>query len=384
MPAPQPRLELDAATIAALAGKLDPHGNFPHLSTYICLVCNNHTFGDCGMVSAPCQHVFHKECIEDALARDGAACPCRSPVNPGQATVVDMHRSHKQMMNSVPVQCTLCREVMEFERLRGHLHEADGCPNALYRCGYEGCGELFRRSDKEGHLTTCPHRIVSCDRCDGEVKHIQLQEHKADECPHRMVGCTHCKQSYPVSEQGVHMRDCSGAALMKHVTELREQMGEMRGLIEQQRQTIIELKEEVDAQKDQIAQLQRSNDGAEKKQGNERPDAKQEDAAGVFPRKLLVHGTSKGYDGEYDLTDLSLNGAPVWSFHSCYIFRGPAGHWGLTNGQQYMQQDIAHFYNRNARGNPTPLSDGGWEFKAITKMDSPRPGEPYDVRITAL
>eukprot|EP01062_Namystynia_karyoxenos_P030460 TRINITY_DN2275_c0_g2_i5.p1 TRINITY_DN2275_c0_g2~~TRINITY_DN2275_c0_g2_i5.p1 ORF type:complete len:642 (+),score=230.21 TRINITY_DN2275_c0_g2_i5:77-1927(+) len=258
-----PEMQLADGTKEALAGLLLAHGQ-PILAPFVCPGCAKHTFGPSVVVTAPCGHHFHQPCIEHALKSDDGCCPCKEAFPPGQERVTPVSHLHKKMMNSVEVQCPQsCGEVMCFELLHGHVHNAGGCTETPFRCGNEGCGAVFPRRDTVAHLRSCTHCLIPCELCEQRVKRGELQHHLSSACPRRTVRCDHCKKEHIQCEKEEHMRGCTGAVLVKDIVQLREGMCQpvqggahsVNDVVEL-RQAIVRLDEDLQQQKRIGNQLQ--------------------------------------------------------------------------------------------------------------------------------
>eukprot|EP01062_Namystynia_karyoxenos_P052813 TRINITY_DN4244_c0_g1_i1.p1 TRINITY_DN4244_c0_g1~~TRINITY_DN4244_c0_g1_i1.p1 ORF type:complete len:329 (+),score=95.96 TRINITY_DN4244_c0_g1_i1:99-989(+) len=286
MPAEPPRMELEVRTKNALAGEMEPNVKADFLNAYICMVCTAHSFGHAVRIAAACEHNFHHDCMERALAQDGARCPCRAPIHAGQPKFVDAVCT-KRVMDAVEVLCPQgCGGVMAFDRLHAHVHGTEGCPNTPFRCGNEGCDVIFVRSEMEEHREACPHRLRPCRLCEDMVKDNEMQGHEAEVCPQRIVNCPQCQKPHPHCQEQAHLRDCTGVAFMKHIVELRGMMVQQQQRHEEE---VTQLKRTIAQQQDDLTMLQR-----------------------LVSAPIIVSGT-EDRDGQYSRLLCSRNDAGVWA-----------------------------------------------------------------------
>ena len=59
--------------------------------------------------------------------------------------------------------------------------------NLRIKCPNSGCNWQGTFSDKEQHLSKCPHSNTICDLCGIKILKAQLQAHKEEECPKAKV-----------------------------------------------------------------------------------------------------------------------------------------------------------------------------------------------------
>eukprot|EP00899_Mesostigma_viride_P002564 jgi/Mesvir1/12308/Mv00506-RA.1 len=141
-------------------------------------------------VEGPCEHLACRECLDGWLQRsESKTCPtCRQPLAEG--AIKPGHRAVRSQLDAFEVTCDNatrgCTAVITLGVLPGHL---SSCGKGIERCSNSGCVATVLREDLAKHLQACPHRIVSCRRCDAKIKHQHEQTHLQDKCPGVEVRC---------------------------------------------------------------------------------------------------------------------------------------------------------------------------------------------------
>eukprot|EP01062_Namystynia_karyoxenos_P018232 TRINITY_DN1677_c0_g1_i1.p1 TRINITY_DN1677_c0_g1~~TRINITY_DN1677_c0_g1_i1.p1 ORF type:complete len:488 (+),score=157.03 TRINITY_DN1677_c0_g1_i1:103-1566(+) len=237
-------MQLANGTILALAGQMTVPGEPACFKDFECPICHNHTFDN--MAFTVCEHVFHQQCIDDAIERNPECPTCRKPLPAGEERFKELPRPTRRMFNGVKVPCPQgCGDEREYETLRGHIE--DSCVNTPFRCDSEGCGQVFPRGAAIEHSRECLHMFVDCDQeCGEKVKRGELQRHKDAECTHRKVRCPHCHQEGVVfCKTDEHLKECTGTALVKDIEQLKGMFAQMQQVIADQQQQIVKLEGQV-------------------------------------------------------------------------------------------------------------------------------------------
>eukprot|EP01062_Namystynia_karyoxenos_P039975 TRINITY_DN29133_c0_g1_i1.p1 TRINITY_DN29133_c0_g1~~TRINITY_DN29133_c0_g1_i1.p1 ORF type:complete len:347 (+),score=103.05 TRINITY_DN29133_c0_g1_i1:87-1043(+) len=174
-----PSIELDERTKTVLAGQADAQGKKEQFEEYLCTICLSHVFDN--SVTTPCEHLFHKDCIADALrGKANPLCPnCKGEI-PAAAQLQKVPLCARRTLAHTPVLCPLgCGDAYPFEKLANHVKELDGCPHAVYRCGLCMC--QFKRRDLVEHMRLCMGATF--------MKHIMELKEKNDELGRRLSDC---------------------------------------------------------------------------------------------------------------------------------------------------------------------------------------------------
>jgi len=203
----------------------------------LCAICLYPAFGG---VSTACEHIFHRECLSDALQLR-AECPtCRGQLGGagGERPFGPLGRVLSNLLAACLVRCPQdCGHNVPWQELGAHFEQA--CPNTLFACVHAGCGRGgMSRAAAEEHAAECGHATVSCD-CGQQVKRKDLAAHKAAACSRELATCAYCKQGN--IERGAmeaHLStECTAAATMSLVKPMQDQierlMREVRALREQ-------------------------------------------------------------------------------------------------------------------------------------------------------
>eukprot|EP01062_Namystynia_karyoxenos_P030288 TRINITY_DN22639_c0_g1_i1.p1 TRINITY_DN22639_c0_g1~~TRINITY_DN22639_c0_g1_i1.p1 ORF type:complete len:482 (+),score=117.16 TRINITY_DN22639_c0_g1_i1:86-1531(+) len=229
------RFNLSQKTTDALAGQIDAADSGPHTEELQCSVCHHPCF-KCP-VQTPCQHIFHRDCIEQYVqarqqrkhGKGGRSCPiCRSRL---PDPLEDAPLAIRGMLNKTKVNCPQgCGKEVPFEQLHKHVHDEDGCPFTPLVCGNGTCGASYLRRDAPAHRRTCGHAIVPCGSCGEKLRRASLQAHE------KKTTCPYCqKQGIPGCCLDAHMhKECTGAMPVHHhmrmMQELRQLQHQMQSL----------------------------------------------------------------------------------------------------------------------------------------------------------
>eukprot|EP00899_Mesostigma_viride_P002568 jgi/Mesvir1/12311/Mv00507-RA.2 len=167
-------------------------------------------------VEGPCEHLACRECLDGWFQQSKEkTCPtCRQPL--ADCTIKPGHRAVRSQLDAFEVTCDNatrgCTAVINLGVLPGHL---SSCGKGIEICSNSGCVATVLREDLAKHLQACPHRIVSCRRCDAKIKHQNEQMHLQQECPGVEVHCQHnggCGQTVRRDAMAAHIdTECSRA-----------------------------------------------------------------------------------------------------------------------------------------------------------------------------
>eukprot|EP01062_Namystynia_karyoxenos_P059502 TRINITY_DN50947_c0_g1_i1.p2 TRINITY_DN50947_c0_g1~~TRINITY_DN50947_c0_g1_i1.p2 ORF type:complete len:464 (+),score=154.82 TRINITY_DN50947_c0_g1_i1:119-1393(+) len=165
---------LNEKTNDALSGLVEPAGPFD--ADLQCAICLQPA---CGGVVTPCHHLFHKRCIDRSLAK-AVRCPtCRRELDP-DARYTPADRLLKAVLDKIRVKCPQdCKLKPPFGMLQSHI--VNTCAKTVLRCQNDGCLVMYSRGNDD-HSEVCPHAIVPCGDCDGQMKRHLLQRHKEADC----------------------------------------------------------------------------------------------------------------------------------------------------------------------------------------------------------
>eukprot|EP01062_Namystynia_karyoxenos_P055230 TRINITY_DN459_c0_g1_i4.p1 TRINITY_DN459_c0_g1~~TRINITY_DN459_c0_g1_i4.p1 ORF type:complete len:583 (+),score=127.67 TRINITY_DN459_c0_g1_i4:79-1749(+) len=218
-------VNLDQGTLDALAGLIDAaDAESEHLEELQCAVCTNPSFKTA--VETPCEHMFHRSCIERCVAERGRTCPvCRAGLPAGDAAYREVSRAIRGMLNKTKVQCPQgCGRRVPFEHLETHIYSDDGCPRTPLICSNDPCRAHYLRQDAAAHKAGCSHAIVPCGACGKKLRRGELRRHE------ERVTCPHCKgHGIPKCGMDAHLHlDCSAAVpmhvVMRMMRELKQEM----------------------------------------------------------------------------------------------------------------------------------------------------------------
>eukprot|EP00656_Telonema_subtile_P003154 TRINITY_DN11443_c0_g1_i3.p1 TRINITY_DN11443_c0_g1~~TRINITY_DN11443_c0_g1_i3.p1 ORF type:complete len:575 (+),score=113.21 TRINITY_DN11443_c0_g1_i3:119-1843(+) len=154
----------------------------------LCPVCGMVPICEDEPLQLPCQHLFCRACIEQALARKGE-CPLdRIP-----CAVEDLQTSRpiSNVIARLKITCDYCEEGcperLEVVSLAAHVEQ---CSYAPTQC--EHCGESVARRGLASHEDQCEKRPITCGLypCEHVVAVDQLELHRdSDECAGKKVSC---------------------------------------------------------------------------------------------------------------------------------------------------------------------------------------------------
>eukprot|EP01062_Namystynia_karyoxenos_P055227 TRINITY_DN459_c0_g1_i1.p1 TRINITY_DN459_c0_g1~~TRINITY_DN459_c0_g1_i1.p1 ORF type:complete len:538 (+),score=146.77 TRINITY_DN459_c0_g1_i1:93-1706(+) len=206
-------------TLDALAGLVDAADTAGVMEELVCAVCTHPGF-KCP-VQAPCEHVFHRTCIEESAAKPGSKCPvCRVDL-PAGGGLKDASLPIRGMLNRAKVKCPQgCGHEVPFEQLHKHIHDEGGCPLTPLICCNGTCGASYLRRDAAAHRKSCSHAIVRCGACGQKLRRAELQSHESK------INCPHChKQGIYGCGMDAHMHtECTGAVPMHVVMRMMQEM----------------------------------------------------------------------------------------------------------------------------------------------------------------
>lgn len=165
-------------------------------------------------------HLFCLECVMGWLNRhpDNQSCPtCRTPMS--QETL-GRNLAIANMIRQLEVKCansstdgdggsSSCEWRGPLERFEAHC--AAECGDVLVDCpnSARGCDEKLHRKDREVHLLECPHELVACAECSGEIERGVMDRHLRDECLAVEVVCVHgCGVSHARHDAALHAEGC--------------------------------------------------------------------------------------------------------------------------------------------------------------------------------
>eukprot|EP01062_Namystynia_karyoxenos_P018233 TRINITY_DN1677_c0_g1_i2.p1 TRINITY_DN1677_c0_g1~~TRINITY_DN1677_c0_g1_i2.p1 ORF type:complete len:418 (+),score=118.67 TRINITY_DN1677_c0_g1_i2:103-1356(+) len=390
-------MQLANGTILALAGQMTVPGEPACFKDFECPICHNHTFDN--MAFTVCEHVFHQQCIDDAIERNPECPTCRKPLPAGEERFKELPRPTRRMFNGVKVPCPQgCGDEREYETLRGHIE--DSCVNTPFRCDSEGCGQVFPRGAAIEHSRECLHMFVDCDQeCGEKVKRGELQRHKDAECTHRKVRCPHCHQEGVVfCKTDEHLKECTGTALVKDIEQLKGMFAQMQQVIADQQQTIVKLSRWVvklkardDAQQREIDALRRDRDSLRSSvtDVDRRCDSLKRECNSLDTRcdelrekdelignmvlglgnhlnapvcVRVTSGEKSNTNGLYILQAEKGYGHRVWkSIDEYYMFTDQCGGLVITNSREAYMKDLGVLKNNAHGGSKSPICSSGWE-----------------------
>ena len=212
-PSWHPRFEglvLDYETKAALDGHVDTVDTTKEAVS--CSICLQPAFGG---VITPCQHLFHKVCLETYLATTRKRCCayCRQSLPPqGHAQSLGVVcRPLQNVLQKMRVKCSQgCGTQVRWGDLRSHVLHT--CVKSMFSCPHEGCGEVIPRHDLETHVAACEHGTTTCE-CGEEMVRRLLSSHRETTCPTHKVACQYCELFIERAKMhGHHRGECRGVA----------------------------------------------------------------------------------------------------------------------------------------------------------------------------
>eukprot|EP01062_Namystynia_karyoxenos_P023575 TRINITY_DN19125_c0_g1_i1.p1 TRINITY_DN19125_c0_g1~~TRINITY_DN19125_c0_g1_i1.p1 ORF type:complete len:424 (+),score=153.40 TRINITY_DN19125_c0_g1_i1:106-1272(+) len=356
-PDPEPELRLDEQAKAAIAGRCDASPGQPVSVEVECAICTGPAF-KCPVVTTPvgCEHLYHKSCLQDWLrgkAGDSHCCPvCRTVLPPGDAACKVPCREVVNILRAVdvdcPQQCEQPRKRMRYDELETHI--AKHCPQTPLACKNDGCRIVVERTKLPDHEKKCQFAYIPCKHCSEKVKAGDILHHVKNECPQRRWNCDRCKKREPItfSERHNHMRQCSGAAKMSDIAELKAQINSMQK-----------------SKLDFLAKVNQVLDGPHVSAGTQlkRVLGHLRDFAVVIPTRIRITSVEKEKcTREYTLLPERHNNASVWGYDSWRIFRTPVGQWMVSDDPRDMITNIGYIRIDNGKNSLTPLSTKNWQY----------------------
>eukprot|EP01062_Namystynia_karyoxenos_P019503 TRINITY_DN1734_c0_g1_i8.p1 TRINITY_DN1734_c0_g1~~TRINITY_DN1734_c0_g1_i8.p1 ORF type:complete len:456 (+),score=114.07 TRINITY_DN1734_c0_g1_i8:91-1458(+) len=350
MSEPHGVVQLREEISAAIAGAIDAADGQELLTEEIeCTICTRPALRD--PVKTPCEHIFHRECLEQALGVRRECPNCRDEI-PGDAVFPAPERTVRSMIARLLVCCPQrCgARPMRFDSVAAHVGDGGDCPETPIRCANQGCGVVTARRGAGQHSAVCPHRNEPCPQCNAQIPHSDLQNHIANQCENRRVPCQHCAEQIVLSKQRQHLREeCTAPVPMKHYVQLQEQQQQ-----QEQRLAALEqlLAEQLSAQRqaaairEEAAARDRIAGEWDAERGALQADLRRA-LARLAPRTLCtaVQPAAAGNTSHGLFFDLQCKGRPVavsalWIAH--YKYLAPARHdwsvWTRTAAGTYRDQ----------------------------------------------
>eukprot|EP01062_Namystynia_karyoxenos_P033186 TRINITY_DN243_c0_g1_i9.p1 TRINITY_DN243_c0_g1~~TRINITY_DN243_c0_g1_i9.p1 ORF type:complete len:504 (+),score=170.22 TRINITY_DN243_c0_g1_i9:88-1512(+) len=230
MSEPHGVVELRAEIEAAIAGAIDAAEDQEHVDELECGICSKPALG-CP-VETPCEHLFHRRCLDDWLGRSQQCPSCRTEFPAENARYRDPSRTLKGVLSRLKVKCPQeCgAPPMRFDQLAGHIQAGGDCIRTPVRCQNEDCGQISERGQAKQHHDECPHRVEPCPMCELRMKAIDLPDHLLERCEQRPYECPHCAARLAAySALGQHLRaECTAPVPMKQHVQLQEETAAAR------------------------------------------------------------------------------------------------------------------------------------------------------------
>jgi len=152
-------------------------------------------------VALPCQHVFCRRCIEQALMQKSQCPTCNEPAS---LSSIKPSLAVAELINSIQVKCPQCGWTGEYQAFV--LHE-EKCSPATLPCP-QGCGITLRRTQMAHHMSECRFRLVTCKDCKNPILYQELLIHE-EVCPEKIIECpNHCGAKFKPAEKTAHMNSC--------------------------------------------------------------------------------------------------------------------------------------------------------------------------------
>ena len=127
-------------------------------------------------MSATCEHVYCRGCIEEHL-KGSSTCPCdRSVLEVGKGGAAPAPRLVKLLCDELVVQCSRCQS-WTGQRADWARHSRDDCGKVHESCPHE-CGQTGftdQGAAKKHQKDECRLRMVECEMCKLAVRHETLE-----------------------------------------------------------------------------------------------------------------------------------------------------------------------------------------------------------------
>lgn len=177
-----------------------------------------------------CLTIFCKECAEH-IAKERKSCPMRCA---GTFKKEKINRKLKEIYDTILVKCPYgCEEYMSLEER--YMHHRT-CSEVKYICKNQGCH--YKGRDIESHEEICEHKREACKFCLKSVKQKEMQNHIQKDCNDVIVVCTRCKKTMKKGEYISRHH----SATNKNVACLRRQLINLKNILKSQKEEIENLK----------------------------------------------------------------------------------------------------------------------------------------------
>lgn len=199
-----------------------------HKQDLACPICFKAAFG--AVMTKPCAHCFHKDCLVEAL-RQSPHCPlCRTSLE-GEPKYVPLSEVNEARFLSASIKelkvvCPFsCGAHVQWGSLKEHVRH--DCRKTRFVCRHDACWFAAERSNIASHEAECAEAEASCS-CGMVMKKKLVEEHKQTDCPDRLIACKYCsKEGISRGEMESHFDVCDGAVPM---SEVRKMMGKIAQL----------------------------------------------------------------------------------------------------------------------------------------------------------
>lgn len=184
-----------------------------------------------------CEHIFHKDCLMEALHVRKECPTCKSTIDERSNQFRPLGRVLSNMLADSSVSCPQgCSKEMSWEQLKTHIELE--CPRTLFSCPHVGCEiNALSRNAVRQHAMDCEHAIVTCS-CQQQVKRKDLKEHKATTCSKELVTCSYCnKDNIERGALDEHLlNDCNASVTIPVVKPLQDLVNKLTREVQELKQ----------------------------------------------------------------------------------------------------------------------------------------------------
>jgi hypothetical protein len=197
----------------------DPHSCCKEGHTY-CLTCITDALNSskhcpiCRQAVVGTSSLVKSRYLQNMIEKSTISCPHNSSSN-GTTQEPPVKRRKKTKL-SASSSSTCCSWQGLYKDLSKHLD--NDCELAVCDCPLQGCSEKVKRTDLSDHQRVCPHRTVTCHRCETVYKTLAAESHE-EVCPEVEIVCSNteirngttvdeCKQKYKRKDAALHESIC--------------------------------------------------------------------------------------------------------------------------------------------------------------------------------
>ncbi len=173
---------------------------------YKCSICTN--LLDTPVLTECCGQHFCKACLEKWITQKRLTiCPHCQTENFNKIIALPLVRKIKQLGVYCMNRDNGCKEVINYGDYQKHV---DKCLFGIVECANDcGTGGLLRKNLEQHCKQRCPNRLVHCELCNKEGKHLVIVGGHKHTCPNVILECPNkCNEKITRKDFEEHRNEC--------------------------------------------------------------------------------------------------------------------------------------------------------------------------------